>query len=226
MIPTNFDQIKVPLPCRMDWDKMGEVSERTHLCNMCKREVYDLTKASIDEFQQIYLANNGDFCGRYDNRINVQSSLLMRDENLRLSRFLGLLLLFFGQSFFNITYADSSRNFEAVRASIANSWQVNQKTPVEIEIINRKSDEIVSCREIEVWINDSLIATQSVDKGGFKVNLPDKDGVYKLSFFLAGYVIKDKYIKVRIKNGRPTRSKLKLLVERNMAIPRLMGRFL
>ncbi len=58
-----FKDIRIPEPCHEDWNKMTP-EEQGRFCASCQKVVYDFTRATEEEFNEL-VAEKGKVCGRF-----------------------------------------------------------------------------------------------------------------------------------------------------------------
>lgn len=85
-----MNKFTVPKPCHENWGNMLS-EEKGRYCTSCKTKVYDFSKSSDEEIQEIYDAENGNICGRFENVQLIQYSkfqrIALRFQNFSQSNF-------------------------------------------------------------------------------------------------------------------------------------------
>lgn len=75
----------IPKPCQQNWENMLP-DEKGKFCNSCVKSVYDFTQSSSAEIKDIYDAENGNICGRFQKEQLFQPSI-PQNLALRFQRF-------------------------------------------------------------------------------------------------------------------------------------------
>lgn len=80
-----MNKFTVPKPCHQNWENMLP-EEKGRFCTSCKTKVYDFTKSSDQEIQEIYDQENGNICGKFGND-QVLHFTKFQNTVLRIERF-------------------------------------------------------------------------------------------------------------------------------------------
>jgi hypothetical protein len=172
-----YKDIYIPKPCHENWNKM-KAHEKEKFCLHCSRKVYDFTKKSEEELNQILLLNKGNVCGSfYEDQIN--QSLVYRSGrvgaiNLNFKKIIASVLTFLGLN--SMTYGNAGYSFPKPAVdSVQEINGVKKRLPFISGFLSRgymnapqNMDVITDPTSIKIYLDDKFVAKIKSLNGEFQ----------------------------------------------------------
>lgn len=164
--------IKLPEPCREDWNRMTPTDEG-RFCGACQHDLVDFTQMSDEELIRFFLNHRGKVCGRFSTT-QLDRSITRPEKHLRLipTRFARRVAAaaIFIQSLAHHAYAQIGRQKTEI---VARNHQTNKKVSRIIKGIVQDYHNNKAVDSVVVSILGTNISNKVDKHGRFQLQLTD-----------------------------------------------------
>jgi len=182
--------LHIPNPCHENWDAMHPL-EKGRFCDVCKKQVFDFTNATLNEVKQQYDKNNGDLCGRISAKLLQEQFVQAHyksDYFKTLKQFLFAAIVCFGFSLFTINKTEA-RALKSMKQLFFAQQSDTAQIIIKGKITDKESKEELPFVNVVFMDGDSVITTvnSNID-GNYSLALKQKNYKKpKLKFIYIGY---------------------------------------
>jgi hypothetical protein len=181
--------LHIPKPCKENWDAMHS-AEKGRFCDVCQKQVFDFTNATIDEIKYYYDKNNGSLCGRISGKLLREQFLETQYKNdyfKKLKQFLFAAIVCFGINLFTIEKAAASVFNTMKTQFLATQPDTLEYITIKGEVKDKETKEVLPFANVLFKDGDSVIAGTSTDIDG-KYTLKIKKQQYKKASLTVVYI--------------------------------------